>query len=176
MIDQTEAALGTVGIEATRPSVPGFLGDEAEDAYNVVGSGEAWEVHRDLLEKHGELYNPTVKALIERGAGWTDARRRRAEETRARVGEYLDELFATHDYVVLPATVVPSPTFAQADASFRSRTLRLNAPASLAGLPALTVPIHFDAVRSGGIQVVVPRGGEYRLKRFLETWRRTHSS
>jgi len=42
-------------------------------------------------------------------------------------------------------------------AEFRERLLALNVPASLAGLPALTIPLFLDAVQSLGIQVIFPR-------------------
>jgi len=164
-----EEALPAAGrVETISP--PGFLGDPAVEAYNVIGSTEAWGVHREWIREYGELYDPTVRSLIERGDRWSDAQRRNAESVRAEIREYARELFDGYDAVILPATVIPSPTSDEADAPFRGQILRLNAFASLGGLPALSVPVHLDAIRSGGFQVVVPTGEERRFIPFLDRW------
>ncbi len=162
--------LERAGFAWVEPDGPGILGDPAVDAYNVIGSTEAWAVHEEWINSYGDLYDPVVKGLIERGAHWSEQRRERAEETRREIRSYANELFETCDLLVLPATVIPSPLYEEADGEFRSQTLRLNTLASLAGLPALTLPVHFDAVRSGGIQVVAPVNGERLLVRFLSRW------
>ena len=117
------------------------------------------------------MYDPIVRGLIERGKHWSDERRRSAHTTRERVRRYADELFERYDGVMLPATVIPSPTVDEADGEFRAQTLRLNTLGSLAGLPALTLPVHLDAVRSGGVQLLVSSEREDALSQFLSVWR-----
>lgn len=154
-------------------TAPEFLGDDAVDAYNVIGSTEAWGVHHDRIARYGDLYDPVVRTLIERGKYWTAERHAAAADTRTRVIDYAASLLERYDFVLLPATVVPSPTFEEADGAFRSQTLRLNTLASLAGLPALTVPIHLDAVRSAGLQVLTAQDREHDLLTVCELLRST---
>jgi Asp-tRNA(Asn)/Glu-tRNA(Gln) amidotransferase A subunit family amidase len=72
-------------------------------------------------------------------------------------------MLAEFDVLMMPVTPTASPTFEAADGSFREAVLRLNAPVSLSGLGALTVPLAHDAVRSSGVQLVIPNGREDRL-------------
>lgn len=167
-----EALSRTEGVVPEGIEAPPVLGDEAVDAYNVIGSSEAWEIHHRWIEGYGDLYDPVVKGLIERGAHWTEQRRKAAEATRGDIRALADTLFGTYDLLVLPASVIPTPTFEEADGVFRSQILRLNTLGSLAGLPALSVPIHIDAIQSSGIQVLAPSGREGRLLAFLELWGR----
>ncbi|MFW6228895.1 MAG: amidase family protein [Alkalispirochaeta sp.] len=165
----TDEALPSVTtVETISP--PEVLGEPVVQAYNVIGSSEAWQVHHEWIREYGELYDPTVRSLIERGFRWSDEERREAETVRKKVRAYATGIFDRYDAVVLPATVIPTPTYAEADATFRTQILRLNAFASLAGLPALSVPLHLDAIRSGGFQVVVPSAEESRFLGFLDMW------
>ena len=40
-----------VGISVTEEPAPDLLGDAAVDAYNVIGSSEAWDVHKEWIEQ-----------------------------------------------------------------------------------------------------------------------------
>jgi Asp-tRNA(Asn)/Glu-tRNA(Gln) amidotransferase A subunit family amidase len=168
----TLSAAKDEGIDVTEVDDLPVLGDTAVDAYNVIGSSEAWEVHEGWIRAYGELYDPVVRQLIERGAHWTDTRKRNAESVRNEIRGVAASLFDGNDVVILPSTVKATPTFADADGTFRTQILRLNTLGSLAGLPALSIPIHYDAIRSGGIQVLAPQGREDRLWAFLEVWSR----
>ena len=63
--------------------------------------------------------------------------------------------FLTYDFIVLPAS--PSPAFTKAECTFenRMRILTLNTPASIGGLPVLTVPITLPSGLTTGLQIVV---------------------
>ncbi len=167
--------LDTLSAGVDIADVPPLLGDAAVDAYNIIGSSEAWAVHRDWIGSHGDLYDPVVRGLIERGKYWSGERLRLAEETRSRVREYAASLFQDYDFVILPATVVATPLDRDIDGDFRSQIIRLNTFGSLAGLPALSVPVHFDAVRSGGIQILAPSGRERSFQDVLHIWDRLNT-
>jgi len=55
---------------------------------------------------------------------------------------------------VLPAVPVPTPRLADLTPELRKTLLALNAPASLAGLPAAAVPVFLPDGRSGGLQII----------------------
>lgn len=157
----------TAGIALETLEPPAMLGTDAWKAYNVIGSSDAAEVHGEWLDRYQELYDPLVWSLIDRGRRWSRERIAAAERTREEVGAYLKRLLANYDVIAMPVTPSASPTTAAADGTFREAVLRLNAPVSLSGLAALTVPLPHDAVRSSGMQLVIPSGGESRLVKVL---------
>ncbi|TVR69648.1 MAG: amidase [Spirochaetaceae bacterium] len=145
---------------------------ESLDAYNVVGSSEAWNVHRDWLDPFREWYQPVVWSLIDRGRHWSEERRRESGVVVARMKEIiLAVLEETSGGLIIPATPVATPRSEEVDSAFREETIRLNAPGSMAGVPVLSVPVHLDAIRSGGLQVLVPPEKEDRLAPVLQTLR-----
>jgi Asp-tRNA(Asn)/Glu-tRNA(Gln) amidotransferase A subunit family amidase len=54
----------------------------------------------------------------------------------------------------MPATPQCTPLASEATGEFREHVLRLNAPASLAGLPVLAVPLGGNPVQTTGIQCI----------------------
>lgn len=145
---------------------------EALEAYNVVGSSEAWEVHREWLDPYRDWYQPVVWSLIDRGRHWSEERVRTSRAIVARMSKTIrDALSEVTGGLILPATPVPTPAFSEIDAAFREQTIRLNAPGSMAGVPVLSVPLHLDAIRSGGLQVLVSPGKEHRLCAVLRALR-----
>lgn len=173
MWDEMPARLRDMEMEVDHKEAPDFLGDSAVTAYDVIGSSEAWSVHQEWISEYGELYDPVVRGLIERGRYWTTELRTEAERTRQDIRLFVDDLFRSYDFLIMPATVIAGPRREEADGHFRKQILRLNTLASLAGLPALSVPVHFDAVQSGGFQIVGPMGGERRFISFLQRWSET---
>jgi aspartyl-tRNA(Asn)/glutamyl-tRNA(Gln) amidotransferase subunit A len=74
-----------------------------------------------------------------------------------RIRRTWEEYFAGHDLLVMPATPCPALTPAEFTAENRMRLLALTAPASLAGLPALTIPVNLTAetgARTAGLQIL----------------------
>ncbi|MFW5826737.1 MAG: amidase [Alkalispirochaeta sp.] len=162
-----EALAAAEGVSLVESEAPAILGQDAWNAYHVIGSSDAAAVHADWLDRYQELYDPVVWSLIDRGRRWSSARVSEAESVRDEVAAVLHDLLETYDVLVMPVTPLASPTFELADGSFREAVLRLNAPVSLAGLGALTVPLLHSATRSSGIQVVVSSGREQLLRDLI---------
>lgn len=138
----------------------------ALDAYRVIRSDEAWRIHRPLIEEYAELYDPPMLEKIRSGAEIGDVERAQAHAARERVTATLRELLETVDAMIMPVTPVASPTFAEADAAFQQEVLRLNAPASVAGFAALSIPFDVGGPAGGttaGLQLLVPDGREALL-------------
>lgn len=146
------------------------LGDRALDAYNVIGSRDAWEIHSEWMDQYREYYTPLVWSLIDRGRHWSEDRAEAARDAHAEVLALIDELFAEADCIVLPATPWKTPTRENVTGEFRAQVLRLNTIGSFGGLPALSVPIRFDAITSGGIQILCRPGEEWRFLSILPRW------
>jgi Asp-tRNA(Asn)/Glu-tRNA(Gln) amidotransferase A subunit family amidase len=129
----------------------------AVDSYVSIGMSEAHAIHRNWLGPYHEHYDPVIWRRF------TDAGQIQAEEiARARaqltaIRASWSEFFRTFDFLVLPAVPCAAPTKAGATAELRRHILTLTAPASLGGLPVLTLPVPLPAGLTAGLQIVLPR-------------------
>ncbi|MEY2878733.1 MAG: hypothetical protein RLZZ15_1113 [Verrucomicrobiota bacterium] len=139
--------------DARRDLLNGFAG--AADAYNTITAVEAWHVHRGWAEKFRERYGPVVWQRLNRFATITpaqiDAAHLALQANRALWAAY----FLTWDFLVLPASPCAAPTKAECTLGTRSRVLALTAPASLGGLPVVTIPVALPSGLTTGLQIVV---------------------
>ncbi len=140
----------------------------ATDAYNVIGSSEAYEVHKDRLDRYREQYSPVVWALIDRGRHWSPDRRKEAEQTLGKMRALVSQLLERYAFVALPAVAMPTPLQDEIDAEYRGRTLQLSVTASMSGFPVLTVPVPVSSTTHGGVQIVLPSEPSRRARELLE--------
>ncbi len=121
------------------------IGDLAgyADPFRLVQGAEAWRHHGDWVRRHPDALGPAVAERMRAASQVTadDEERARADlTTRA---EHLRDVVTTR---VLIAPTVPGPApsrTATGDgvADVRTRTLRMTTPASVAGLPSLSLPL-----------------------------------
>lgn len=131
----------------------GFKG--TTEAYAVLQSLEALEVHRPWLDAYQPRYSPTVWQRIERARHWTEDQVLRARAKLAATHLLWSKFFLTFDYLVLPTTPFPALRAHELSLENRNRLLDLTTPASLGGLPVLTLPVALPSGLSTGLQVVV---------------------
>lgn len=125
------------------------------DAYAVLQSTEAYAVHSAWLDSHRARYEPGVWSRIDRGRRWTPQQNESAHAKWTSVRLAWTQFFLTYDFLVLPATPFSALAKAECTLENRNRLLALTAPASLGGLPVLTVPIPLGDGRSSGLQIIV---------------------
>jgi Asp-tRNA(Asn)/Glu-tRNA(Gln) amidotransferase A subunit family amidase len=129
----------------------------AVDSYVSIGMSEAHAIHRNWLGPYHEHYDPVIwRRFTDAGqiqAG--EIARARAQLTAIRAS--WSEFFRAFDFLVLPAVPCAAPTKAGATAELRRHILTLTAPASLGGLPVLTLPVPLPAGLTAGLQIVLPR-------------------
>ena len=70
----------------------------------------------------------------------------------------MDELFAEHELILLPASPVARLAAGADHSNTRKRLLRYTTPFSLAGVPAVTIPC-----RAGGMQLAAARDEDEAL-------------
>ncbi|PTX99016.1 amidase [Opitutus sp. ER46] len=131
----------------------GFAG--ALDCYNTIVAAEAWEVHRPWAERFQSRYDPAVWQRLLRGRQLPADQSAAAERSRASLRLLWAKFFLTYDFLVLPATPCGALTKAECTPENRARLLTLTAPASVGGLPVLTVPVTLPSGLSTGLQIVV---------------------
>ena len=126
------------------------------EAYPVLGGHAAAQVHARWMESHGGDYDPVVLARLIAGRNRNEAELASASKVRDRVTAAFRELFASGwDAVALPCTAGTALPKVAHDARLRARLLALNAPASLAGLGALALPVATgDEGLTAGLQLV----------------------
>ncbi len=127
----------------------------ARDAYNTVVAHEAWQVHRTWAERYRDRYDPGVWSRLSRGPGITPEAKAAANAVCADVRAVWAAFFRTFDFLVLPASPLPAFTKAECTLENRNRILTLTAPASLGGLPVLSVPVPLAGGLTSGLQLVV---------------------
>lgn len=128
----------------------------AGEAYPVLGAHAAARVHARWMDAHAADYDPVVLDRLIAGRNRGEEELTKARAAQARVKAALESCFAAGwDFVALPCTTgvaLPKPGH---DAALRARLLQLNAPASLAGLGALAVPVPAgDEGLTAGLQLV----------------------
>ena len=129
-----DRALEAAGIAVTR--VPGWDADAAISAISVLIDSEGFRVNAYLMPYLKQL-SPHVQRNLERGARLTPADRAAAERARAAVRGFFVALLADFPVLVLPTLLGQPPLIGEHGFVLTA----LTAPVSLAGLPALTLPV-----------------------------------
>lgn len=139
--------------ETSKELLQAFTG--STQAYAVLQSVEAFDVHRDWLDLLKGKYGAEVWQRIDRGRRWTDEQLESAQAKRATLHLMWTRFFQTYDYLILPATPFPALRKSECTLENRNRLLALTTPASLGGLPVLTLPLALPSGLSSGLQVIV---------------------
>lgn len=129
-----DRALAAAGVAVTR--VPGWDADAARSAIAVLIDAEGFRSNAYLMPYLRQL-SPHVQRNLERGARLTPADRAAAERGRIAVLASFAALLADHPVLVLPTLLGEPPLLGGPGFQLTA----LTAPASLAGLPALTLPV-----------------------------------
>ncbi len=127
----------------------------ALDSYHTTVALEAWEAHRSWAERFRERYDPVVWQRLSRVHTLTPAQIDAAQFGLTTVRLLWTQFFLTYDFLVLPATPCAALTKTECTLENRTRVITLTAPASLGGLPVLTVPVALPSGLSTGLQIVV---------------------
>ncbi|THF69415.1 amidase [Deinococcus sp. Arct2-2] len=140
---------------------------EMLDAYTPIVLSEAAQVHREALRQEDPGFTPFTLGLLRQGAAITAAEVQAAQTRRADYRTVLDDLFTRFDVLLAPAVPTPPPLIGQENAELeggplplRRAVLRLTAPFSLLGVPALALPTQTEWV---GVQLIMQRGQDDRL-------------
>ena len=93
------------------------------------------------------------------GASITDVEVTRLRGLHAEFRARMDALLTEHDYLIVPCAPVSRLAVGADHSGARGQILRYTAPASLAGMPVVALPIGDGA----GVQLVAARGADARL-------------
>ena len=149
------AEFAALGLQVTEIDAQWW--NQSTDIFAPIQAWEAAALHRGNFEH----FEPGVRERLEWGARITPNEigtlRKHHEDFRAR----MDELFATHGLVMLPAIPVRQLDVRADHSQTRKRLLRYTTPFSLAGVPAVTIPCE-----AGGMQLAAARENDEALLQF----------
>lgn len=127
----------------------------ALESYHTTVALEAWEAHRGWADRYRERYDPVVWPRLNRVHSITPAQVEAATLGRATIAAVWAEYFQRHDFLILPASPCAAPTKAECTLETRNRVITVTAPASIGGLPVLTIPVPLPSGLTTGLQVIV---------------------
>jgi amidase len=165
-----EAALRALALRLDLPVRQVELDRDAlEDwfiAFRQVQSAEAWRVHGDFVTAHPGEFEPAVEARFRSGAEVDAVQEKTARDVLATARARLHELLPTGVVLALPSSSSPALPI-DADAAtideIRGATLRLTCLASLAGLPALSIPTARVGTLPAGLCLAAGPGADRAL-------------
>ena len=127
-----------------------------ENSYAVLSASEAAQIHGLWLSRYQEEYDPVVWQRLEKGRLRTAEEISSARQHRERIALCFENLFNRFDVIALPVTPCPAQPKGGHNESLRRALLHLNTPASMASLPAITLPVPLPSGLTTGIQLVFP--------------------
>jgi aspartyl-tRNA(Asn)/glutamyl-tRNA(Gln) amidotransferase subunit A len=127
----------------------------AAEVYGVLAGVESWKIHRKWAERHRLRYGPLLQERLDRARGISPAQVAAVEPTYHSLNAAWTKFFLAYDFLIMPS--VPFPALAKSECTHanRLRMLGLTAPASLGGLPVLSIPVQLSSGLSAGLQVIV---------------------
>ncbi len=127
------------------------------DSFEIFAPIQAWEAAR-IHAGHHAHFQPAIRERLEWGARITDYELAALRQRHAEFCARMDELFATHELLLLPAIPVARLAAGADHSQTRGRLLRYTTPFSLAGVPIVTIPC-----RIGGMQLAATLGADESL-------------
>jgi aspartyl-tRNA(Asn)/glutamyl-tRNA(Gln) amidotransferase subunit A len=140
--------------------------DESPQIYSPIVASEAASIHRG----HFQHFEPAIADRLAWGASITAAEltslRCRLEQFRSQ----MSALFERFDLLIAPSTPVSKLHTGHDHTESRKAILRYTTPASLAGLPAVTLPgEHIGAALGTGVQLLAAPMQDASLLAFAST-------
>ncbi len=130
--------------------------EDSIDTYLTIGNSEANNVHRQWLGPYRDHCDPTVWQRFHDAASYPPKKIASARAKQTRVSAAWRQFFSDYEFLILPATPCKAPRKANCTVELRRSIIRLTAPASLGGLPVLSIPVQMPSGMTGGLQIIVP--------------------
>ena len=142
---------------------------DSADIYNRIVAHEAWNVHSRWAERFKPRYDPAVWQRLIRVHTIPLSERDLAYAAMTAVRTRWKDYFLSYDFLIMAATPFGALTKIECTLANRSRILRLTAPASLGGLPTLTIPVALPSGLTTGLQIVFAQPLSPAIPHILNT-------
>ena len=156
-------ALAAAGFDVTDVDVPEF--DLVDDALGAIVLREAFDVHRELLEREDDGYGPGTRALLELGSRIDDETYRQGLAERERIAAAVARLFDEVDVLAGPTVAYPAPLedppVGTPEGDLEGR---FTGPYNIAGNPAISLPCgSVEGPLPAGLQLAAALGADELL-------------
>jgi len=146
--------LRDAGASLSEIRIPELAAIPAMQAKGTLSAAEAYAWHQTYLAQHGEMYDPRVRARIERGASISAEQYRDLQEARATFARMFSSRIAPFDAVLWPTTPISAPrldalTAAESYDRCNLRVLRNSTIVNLADGCAISLPCPQSTVPAG---------------------------
>jgi aspartyl-tRNA(Asn)/glutamyl-tRNA(Gln) amidotransferase subunit A len=179
-------ALRRLGAKIKDVSIPTL--QQTESAGNRIGWAEATLYHQQSgwFPGRGAEYSEDVRTRLEAGTKVSATEYLEALDQRTKFVEQLRQVVeeASIDALVVPTTPIAAPLIGEEttrvgknDYPTRALLLRLNRPANLAGVPAISVPCGFTAAGlPAALQLIGVENGEHLLLDIARIYQYSNAS
>lgn len=163
--------LEKAGVRLSDEAFPGFDEMLSVNAKGGFAPAEAYSIHRDLLARHADQYDPNVRARIERGARVSAADYVEMARIRARLIESMDARLSELDALILPTTPIVAPLMSEVATpeTFSAKNMLLLRNPSIGNffdLCAISLPLPRDGGLPVGLMLMARNGQDHRLFRI----------
>jgi Asp-tRNA(Asn)/Glu-tRNA(Gln) amidotransferase A subunit family amidase len=142
-----------------------FWSDSLE-IYSSIQASEASAIHRGYYQH----FEPTIAERLAWGASITPAQLNVLRQRLDRFRSQMSALFQRFDLLIAPCAPVSKLLAGHDHSQNRKAILRYTTPASLAGIPAITLPgEHIGAPRGTGVQLLAAPMQDASLLAFAST-------
>ena len=166
-LKEMSAALKQAGGNVQEVNAAGW--EQTPAIFVPIQAHEAARIHGPFLPDFSTQYDPAVLGRLKMGLQVSE---HRYEELKGKQTEFVMEkvmpLFERADFLVAPACATNGLETGADHAAVRPRLLKLTTPASLAGLPAVTIPWRVEGWSGIGFQVLAARSNDALLWAFAE--------
>ena len=164
--------LAAAGFDLIDVEVPEL--DLVDDALGAIVLREAYDVHRELLEREGDGYGPGTRALLERGSRIDDETYRHGLAERERIAAAFARVFDKVDVLAGPTVAYPAPAvdppFGTPEGDVEGR---FTGPYNIAGNPAISVPCgSVEGPLPAGLQLAAALGADELLLSIASIYER----
>jgi len=128
---------------------------QADQALSVIESRELHSIHKYWIEEYEELYAPGLLRRIKAGGDCETAEAEKSTAVQQLVRACFTEFFMDYDFLVLPIATTATPLKSEWNQVIENDLLHLCAPASLAFLPAIILPLHCADGRHSAVQIII---------------------
>ena len=138
----------------------------ASQCFRTLQGRAIWQTHGEWITTNQPTFAPDIHARFQWCATLTDADQATAEAEREALQADIASWFTDVDLILLPTTPGAAPLLG-ADASwmdsYRTQLMGLTAPAGLAGLPQVHLPVLTEQGAPCGVSLLGKRGADKAL-------------